>query len=177
MAKLVSKESVDLVKRNDINEAMIQEYIFNNPSVLGLGNLTPLRREKMQPSGGRLDILLGDDDGKRYEVEIQLGPTDPSHIVRTLEYWDSERKRYPQYDHCAVIVAEDITSRFQNVISLFNGFIPLIALKMTATPLNDEDVLLTFTKYSVETLLLMMKMKLPNQRIENTGRIEAMLRC
>lgn len=146
MAKLVSKESVDLVKRNDINEAMIQEYIFNNPSVLGLGNLTPLRREKMQPSGGRLDILLGDDDGKRYEVEIQLGPTDPSHIVRTLEYWDSERKRYPQYDHCAVIVAEDITSRFQNVISLFNGFIPLIALKMTATPLNDEDVLLTFTK-------------------------------
>lgn len=153
MAKFVSKDSVDLVKRKDINETMIQEYIFNNPSVLGLGNLTPLRREKMQPSGGRLDILLGDDEGKRYEVEIQLGATDPSHIIRTLEYWDSERKRYPQYDHCAVIVAEDITSRFQNVISLFNGFVPLIALKMTATPLNEEEVLLTFIKVFDRTII------------------------
>lgn len=27
----------------------------------------------------------------------------------------------PPYDHCAVLVAEDITSRFLNVISLFNG--------------------------------------------------------
>jgi hypothetical protein len=29
-------------------------------------------------------------------------------------------KRYPQYDHCAVLIAE-FTSRFLNVISLFNG--------------------------------------------------------
>ena len=47
-----------------------------------------------------------------------------SHIIRTIEYWDIERKRYPQYEHCAVLVAEDITSRFLNVISLFNGTIP-----------------------------------------------------
>ena len=33
-----------------------------------------------------------------------------------------------QYDHTAV-VAEDITSRFLNVISLFNGSIPLVAFR------------------------------------------------
>ncbi len=33
------------------------------------------------------------------------------------------------YDHTAVIVAEDITSRFLNVISLFNGTIPIIAIQ------------------------------------------------
>jgi len=44
-----------------------------------------------------------------YEIEIQLGSTDESHIIRTIEYWDIERKRYPQYDHTAVIIAEDIT--------------------------------------------------------------------
>ncbi len=65
-----------------------------------------------------LDLLLQDPDtNRRYEVELQLGPTDESHIIRTIECWDIERKRYPQYDHCAVIVAEDITSRFLNVIS------------------------------------------------------------
>jgi len=47
----------------------------------------------------------------RYEIEIQLGATDPSHIIRTIEYWDTEKERYPQYDHCAVIVAEEITGK------------------------------------------------------------------
>ena len=51
------------------------------------------------------------DNDARYEIEIQLGATDPSHIVRTIEYWDMEKKRYPQYDHCAVIIAEEITGR------------------------------------------------------------------
>jgi len=60
------------------------------------------------------------------------------HIVRAIEYWDIERKRYPQYDHCAVLVAEEITGRFLNVISLFNGFIPVIALRMQAIAVGDS---------------------------------------
>jgi hypothetical protein len=72
------------------------------------------------------------DSLTRYEVEIQLGASDERHIIRTLEYWDVERRRYPQYDHVAVLVAEDVTSRFLNVISMFNGFIPIIAIQMQA---------------------------------------------
>jgi len=86
-----------------------------------------------------LDLLLQDpDSNRRFEVEIQLGRTDESHIIRTIEYWDIERKRYPQYEHTAVIVAEDITSRFLNVISLFNGFIPLVAIQMQAIRVSDN---------------------------------------
>ena len=44
-----------------------------------------------------------------------------------------------------MIVAEDITSRFLNVIQLFNGNIPLVALKMTAFKVGDA-VALTFVK-------------------------------
>jgi hypothetical protein len=44
-----------------------------------------------------------------------------------------------------VIVAEDITSRFLNVIALFNGFIPLIAIQMSALKF-DEHLSLIFTK-------------------------------
>ena len=144
MPNLVSMERVSLKNNPSINEKMIQEFIFNNPTALQLGDLTPIVREKIQPSGGRLDLLLGDDNN-RYEVEVQLGATDPSHIIRTIEYWDTERKRYPQYDHCAVIVAEEITARFMNVISLFNGNIPLIAIQISAYK-NGEDTSLVFTK-------------------------------
>ena len=142
---LKTLEKIPLKNNPKINEDMIQEFIFNDPSVLGLGDLSAVQREKIQPLGGRLDILLQDDDQNRYEVEIQLGPTDPSHIIRTIEYWDTEKKRYPQYDHCAVIVAEEITGRFMNVISLFNGSIPLIALQLSAFKTGD-DISLVFTK-------------------------------
>lgn len=143
--ELKTLNRIQLKNNPDINEDMIQKFIFDDPTVLGLGDLTAIQREKIQPSGGRLDILLADDSGNRYEVEIQLGPTDPSHIIRTLEYWDTEKKRYPQYDHCAVIVAEEITGRFMNVISLFNGSIPLIALQLSAYK-TGEDTSLVFTK-------------------------------
>lgn len=146
MSKLIKSEKISLKNHPEIKESSIQEFIFNDPSVLGLGDLIPIQREKIQPVGGRLDILLSDPDGlARYEVEIQLGATDPSHIIRTIEYWDTEKKRYPKYDHCAVIVAEEITGRFMNVISLFNGTIPLIALQMSAVK-HGDDVELIFTK-------------------------------
>ena len=143
---LTTMETISLKNHPTIKESVIQKFIFDNPDVLGLsGDVTALQREKQQPVGGRLDMLFADDSGTRYEVEIQLGATDPSHIIRTIEYWDTERKRYPQYDHCAVIVAEEITGRFMNVISLFNGNIPLIALQMSAYKAGD-DISLTFTR-------------------------------
>lgn len=146
MATLVSLEKVSLKNHPEIKEDLIQKFIFEKPEVLQLGDLTPIQRERIQPAGGRLDLLLGSTDNEsRYEVEIQLGATDPSHIIRTIEYWDTEKKRYPQYDHCAVIVAEEITGRFMNVINLFNGAIPLIALQMSAYKVGDE-ISLTFTK-------------------------------
>ncbi len=146
MAKLISLEKISLKNHPEIKEDKIQKYIFEHPEVLGLGELTPIQREKVQPAGGRLDLLMGSVDNEtRYEIEIMLGATDPSHIIRTIEYWDSEKKRYPQYDHCAVIVAEEITGRFMNVISLFNGAIPLIALQMSALKVGD-DISLDFTK-------------------------------
>ena len=123
-----------------------QDQIADDPSILGLGDLALKDKERMQPNAGRLDLLLYDQETlKRYEVEVQLGATDESHIVRTIEYWDIERKRYPQYEHAAVIVAEEITSRFLNVIQLFNGAIPLIALKLTAYKVGDEYAI-TFVK-------------------------------
>jgi len=142
----IKPERIWLKEHSRLDERWVQERIAEDPTILGLGELVLRDRERMQPRAGRLDLLLQDPDTyRRYEVEVQLGGTDESHIIRTIEYWDIERKRYPQYDHCAVIVAEDITSRFLNVISLFNGFIPLVAIQMTALQIEDKVTLL-FTK-------------------------------
>jgi len=119
-----------------LDEKWLQEQIVADPTILGLGDLVVRDVERIQPHAGRLDLLLEGESDTRYEVEIQLGTVDESHIIRTIEYWDLERRRYPQYDHIAVIIAEEITNRFFNVISLFNGFIPLIAIQLNLLEVN-----------------------------------------
>lgn len=132
-------EQISLKNHPILNEAWVQARIAEDPTILGLGDVILKDKERNQPRAGRLDMLLQDAElNRRYEVEIQLGTVDESHIIRTIEYWDIERKRYPQYDHTAVIIAEDVTSRFLNVISLFNGAIPLIAIQMKALKLGDQ---------------------------------------
>ena len=145
--RYVAPERIQLKNHPQLTEKWVQHIISDEPSILGLGDDVVLRDvERIQPRAGRLDILLQDQDTKRrYEVELQLGATDESHIIRTIEYWDLEKKRYPQYDHCAVLIAEDITSRFLNVISLFNGTIPFIAIQMQALEVGG-NLTLVFTK-------------------------------
>ena len=137
---------ISLKSHPEYGEKWVQDCIAEDPSILGLGDLDLKDEERYQPRAGRLDLLLRDPETqKRYEVELQLGPVDESHIIRTVEYWDIEKKRYPQYEHCAVLIAEDITSRFLNVISLFNGTVPLIAIQMRALLVGDQ-ITLVFTK-------------------------------
>jgi hypothetical protein len=134
---------ISLKSHPELTERWVQDRIAENPMILGLGDVVLKDKERIQPRAGRLDLLLQDAEAShRYEVEIQLGKTDESHIIRTIEYWDIERKRYPQYEHTAVIVAEEITARFLNVISLFNGTIPLMAIQMSAVELGDTVSLL-----------------------------------
>jgi len=126
-----------------LNEKWLQDQIEADPSLLGLGDLQLIRRERSQSSGGRLDFLLYDPDQEvRYEVEVMLGSLDESHIIRTIEYWDLERQRFPTYEHRAVIVAEEITARFFNVVRLLNRAVPLIAVQLSAFPLSSEEILL-----------------------------------
>ncbi len=151
--KYVKFDKVSLKNHPIFSERWLQQRIIEDPTILGLGDVILKDKERIQPSGGRLDLLLQDPDtNARYEVEIQLGRTNESHIVRTIEYWDIERKRYPQYDHTAVIVAEDITSRFLNIIGLLNGFIPLIAIQMNAIKYQDNVSLICTTVLDQMTL-------------------------
>ena len=151
--KYNKSEVLSIKKDPNLGEKWVQKIIAEDPTTLGLGDVILKDSERIQPRGGRLDLLMQDvESNHRYEVEIQLGKTDESHIIRTIEYWDIEKKRYPQYEHTAVIVAEDVTSRFLNVISLFNGAIPLIAIQMSAIKVGDV-VTLVFTKVLDQTVL------------------------
>lgn len=128
------------------DEYWLQDRIYENPSRLGLGDLTAVNKERKQSSGGKLDILLKDPaDNSMYEVEVMLGDTDPSHIIRTIEYWDIEKKRYQQRQHFAVLVAETFNRRYFNVIQVLSLSVPMIAIQADLIE-SDGELILNFTK-------------------------------
>jgi RecB family endonuclease NucS len=105
-----TKSEKTTLRALSLDERWLQERIAEDPSILGLGDLTLIRREKKQITGGRIDFLLFDpEEDTRYAVEVMLGQLDESHIIRTIEYWDVERTKNRDVEHRAVIVAEDIT--------------------------------------------------------------------
>jgi hypothetical protein len=119
-------------------EGELEKRIAEDPGVLGLGKLLLVERQRAQ-TAGRLDLLLEDlERQSRFEVELMLGRLDESHLIRAIEYWDIERRRYPGYDHCAVVIAEDLTSRFLNVIQLFSGSVPIIAIQVNCLKVGDS---------------------------------------
>ena len=139
-SKTVTLHSVGL------DEAWLQAQIWESPSCLGLGELEGVAKERAVSSGGRLDILLKNPvDDSMYEVETMLGATDPDHIVRTIEYWDLMKRKWPQRQHYAVLVAERITKRFFNVIQILSGAVPLIAIQVNVVE-SPHGKSLHFTK-------------------------------
>jgi hypothetical protein len=120
--------------------------IYEKPGILGLGDLQVVMRERTQSQGGRIDLLLKNpSDDSMYEVELQLGATDESHIIRTIEYWDNEKKKWPRRSHRAVLVAEQITSRFFNVVHLLSSAVPITGIKVSIVQVGESKAL-HFTK-------------------------------
>ena len=134
------------IRNTGKDEYWLQDKIYGNPEKLGLGKLVAVRKEKTQSSGGRLDILLKDpNDNTMYEIEVMLGETDPSHIIRSIEYWDNEKRKYPQRQHFAVLIAETFDRRYFNVIQLLSLNVPMIAIQADLLEVGDEKIL-NFTK-------------------------------
>ncbi len=143
----IQRQEVILAQAISIRDAGFDEYwlqdqIVDNPACLGLGDLEPIAKERRQSSGGRLDILLKNaEDDTMYETEVMLGETDETHIIRTIEYWDNEKRKFPQRQHYAVLVAEHINRRFFNVVQLLSQSIPIIAIQVSLLDIEGKKCL------------------------------------
>lgn len=130
------------IRNCGLDEYWLQDQIAANPGNLGLGDLVFVEREKRQVSGGKLDLLLKDrESDSLFEVEVMLGETDGDHISRTIEYWDNERRQDQKRNHFPVLIAEEITRRFFNLIHLHSLTIPIIAIKASIIEVEGKKAL------------------------------------
>jgi hypothetical protein len=54
-----------------LDESWLQKQIAQDTSLLGLGELDLVKREKIQPRGGRIDFLMADPDGARRDIKLK----------------------------------------------------------------------------------------------------------
>lgn len=124
------------------DEYWLQDQLADNPQILGLGDVELITQELHQTSGGYLDLLVKRDD-TYFSVEVQLDGVDASHAFRTLEYWTRNRARWPDNKHVAVIVAEQVNTRYGSALDMLATELPIIAIELTAEPRDDNHVALT----------------------------------
>src|SRR5437763_1740903 len=133
-AKSASTSPITTTTANTPDSVTSHQTNSNSPSPLQTKpSACPSNRQHLR----RLDILLKNpEDDSKYEVEIMLGETDETHIIRTIEYWDNEKRKWPQRQHIAVLVAEHINRRFFNVIHLLSHSIPIVAVQVAMLNAN-----------------------------------------
>ncbi len=142
--KKLQRASKASLENEGIKEGTIRDWIGDNPDVLDLGPVIDNAVKEQVLGRGRVDLVLESSDS-HYVTEIQRGKLDADHVTRILEYWDLYRRQKPDTKCIAVLIAEDVTSRFLNVISLFNTHIPIVVIQMEALRINDSsDVYLNF---------------------------------
>lgn len=147
--KFAPLECIDLSQRLRTNKQWLADRLMQDPSQLGLGDLTLVDHQRAQQTGASLGLLLTDGNearATRYALDVQLGAADPDQLVRAIERWSHERQQHPNHEHVAVIVAEHVSSRLLEVMRLMSDSIPLTVLQATAVKVADDTATLVFTR-------------------------------
>jgi hypothetical protein len=139
----IRADRLRLTEDPTLNEHWLRERIVDDPSVLGLGDLR--LADEGRTRDGRLELLLRDPaSGRRLTVLVRVGPAEDSDLVRAIENWTVERGRYPEHEHFAVVVAEELPRRFLSAANTLGSAIPLSAMQVSALRVG-EHVALHFT--------------------------------
>ncbi|MEV8221811.1 hypothetical protein AB0P16_05020 [Dietzia maris] len=150
------------VRLRDIgrDERWLQDWLAEDLSRLGLGNLNAVRQEYSQVGGGSLDILA-ESSGTYYSIEVQLGEIDGSHSFRVFDYWAKSKRAFPEKSHVAVLVAESAGGRYRDALEELADLVPLLVIELRTWQGAGEAVIAPELVIATQTV----DISSPNTRI------------
>jgi hypothetical protein len=155
------------------DENWVHDWIIEKPSRLGLGDIEIKRHEliRCRNLGGRLDIFAYRTDiDTFYEIEIMLDECDANHGLRALDFWSRERLKHPDSRHVAVLVSEDLSSRYKPILEGLPQVLPFIGIEIKVLKLPFEDGVATIlTSIIVQSHDLKDDQKNGNTRFQAWG--------
>lgn len=142
----IKNASLTTIKALGKDEKWLQDWLVEDPQRLGIGSVVIKAKELRHYSskGGRLDILAYSAPlDTYYEIEVMLGECDADHGFRVLDDWAREQLRFPNSRHVAVLIAEELSGRYQTVIETLARRLPLIAVELKTYQLNTDPPVAT----------------------------------
>jgi hypothetical protein len=142
----IKDASLTTIKALGRDEKWLQDWLVEDPKRLGIGSVVIKAKELRHYSGkgGRLDILAYNASiDTYYEIEVMLGECDADHGFRVLDYWAREQLRFPNSRHVAVLIAEDLSGRYQTVIETLARRLPLIAVELRTFQVDSDPPVAT----------------------------------
>jgi hypothetical protein len=127
----VKLERTHLKNNPAVGEAWIQDCIAADPEILGLGALSVIQRESF---GNGLEQLVVTRPGsaKSYSLLVQCGSTDEVQLVRAIESWSKASAA------TAVLVSEEISARYLDLMTTLRGSGRLAAIQMQAMKVGGQ---------------------------------------
>ena len=117
---MARKRKISLRNKN-INENIVQDYFEKNINIIGLTNGIFLDKEELQSGSKRLNMLFKEKNTKKcYVVGVKLGNLDENHIIKTIEYWNLAKKKYPKYEHCIIFCVGNITGEAMVLLNSYD---------------------------------------------------------
>ena len=122
------------------DEAWLQGWLKEQPSRLGLGQLTV----ESPPADDAADggTFMASKDDRCFSVDVQLGELDPSHGFSVLDAWARGRARTPEKDHVAVLVTETCGERYRTTLETLTKHLPLVVIELAVWRGENEALVI-----------------------------------
>jgi hypothetical protein len=122
------------------DEAWLQGWLKEQPSRLGLGELTVADADPVQDEDGNPAFLAADED-RYFSVDVRLGEVEASHGFAVLDNWARNRVRHPDKTHVAVLVTETAGDRYRTTLEALTEHLPLVVVELSVWRGESEAIL------------------------------------
>jgi hypothetical protein len=113
------------------DESWLKDWLAEEPSRLGLGDISILAGEPVQGEDGN-PAFMAADSSRYYSVNVKLGELDASHGFHVLDSWARNRVRHPDKTHVAVLVTETLGDRYETALKALSEHLPLVVVELEA---------------------------------------------
>jgi hypothetical protein len=135
------------------DEAWLQEWLKEQPTRLGLGELSVADGEPVQDDDGN-PAFLATDEERYFSVDVVLGEMDASGGFQLLDNWARNRVRHPDKTHVAVLVTENVGDRYQTTLETLSEHLPLVVVELQVWRGETEAILVPHVSLASEAVQL-----------------------
>ena len=122
------------------DEAWLQGWLKEQPTRLGLGDVSVADGEPVQDDEGN-PAFLATDEERYFSVDVRLGELDASRGFQVLDNWARNRVRHPDKTHVAVLVTETAGERYRTTLEALTEHLPLVVVELQVWRGDTEAIL------------------------------------